>query len=213
MYTTAMPRATSRRTSANNRSTSGPCKQLVGSSISTMRASAARARQISTICRAGSDRSPTRRSGVMSGCGISASRARARAALRSRSTRPQLDSSTPSRTFSATVRCGQSESSWWMSAMPRRRASCGESGVYGAPPISIVPASGRTTPASTFISVLFPAPFSPSSAWTSPYRTSRSTPPSASVAPYRLATPVRRSATLSVTSPSDTSQSAAPRAP
>src|SRR5687768_9575593 len=40
----------------------------------------------------------------------------------------------------------------------------------------IVPPSGVCTPASTFISVDLPAPFSPTMAWISPGRRSRSTP-------------------------------------
>ena len=61
----------------------------------------------------------------------------------------------------------------------RRRPppASGRSGtaLAGAPSISIVPASGSTSPASTFTSVLLPAPFSPSSAMTSPGRSSKST--------------------------------------
>ena len=51
------------------------------------------------------------------------------------------------------------------------------------------PASGPCAPERTFISVLLPAPFSPTRAWTSPALTARSTPPSARVAPKRLCTP------------------------
>src|SRR5687767_7329682 len=54
------------------------------------------------------------------------------------------------------------------------------------------PASGWCAPERTFISVLLPAPFSPTSATTSPALTRRSTPPSASVAPNRLTTPSMR---------------------
>ena len=51
------------------------------------------------------------------------------------------------------------------------------------------PAVGRWTPARILISVLFPAPFSPSSASTSPPCTVRSTPRSACVAPKRHSSP------------------------
>ena len=79
MYTIAMPRAASRRIRAKSRSTSDPWRLLVGSSINSTRASRASARQISTICRAGSERSLSRLSGWISGCGNSSSSARARA--------------------------------------------------------------------------------------------------------------------------------------
>jgi hypothetical protein len=48
---------------------------------------------------------------------------------------------------------------------------------------TIDPASGRIVPVATFISVDLPAPFSPSSAWTSPGRTSRETSVSAATPP------------------------------
>src|SRR6478672_2479935 len=57
----------------------------------------------------------------------------------------------------------------------------------------IVPASGRMAPLSTFMSVLLPAPFSPTSAWTSPARTLKSTPSSAVVAPKRFTIPLTSS--------------------
>src|SRR2546430_11486632 len=50
----------------------------------------------------------------------------------------------------------------------------------------MVPALGLIRPASTFISVLLPAPFSPISAWTSPFCKRRFTPSSATVGPKRL---------------------------
>ena len=68
----------------------------------------------------------------------------------------------------------------------RRPATAGR---YGSPSSSISPSSGASAPLSTFMSVLLPAPFSPTSACTSPPRTSRSTPPSARVAPNRWRTP------------------------
>src|SRR5262249_16816367 len=57
---------------------------------------------------------------------------------------------------------------------------------YGCPLISIVPRSGCTDPASTFISVLLPAPFSPINACTSPCCKRRFTSFSASVGPKLL---------------------------
>src|SRR5437016_5743542 len=73
-----------------------------------------------------------------------------------------------------------------MSAIPLSRASSGLAGAYARPSTSIVPASGLISPASTFIKVLLPAPFSPISAWTSPFCKRRFTPSSATVGPKRL---------------------------
>src|SRR2546429_7679809 len=73
-----------------------------------------------------------------------------------------------------------------MSAIPLSRASSGLAGAYARPSTSIVPASGLIRPASTFIKVLLPAPFSPISACTSPFCKRRLTPSSATVGPKRL---------------------------
>ena len=54
------------------------------------------------------------------------------------------------------------------------------------PPISTMPGSGSVEPAATAISVDLPAPFSPTSAWTSPSTTSRPTPLSATTPGIRL---------------------------
>src|SRR5262245_35257920 len=53
----------------------------------------------------------------------------------------------------------------------------------------MTPASGSSAPARIPINVLFPAPFWPTSAHTSPDRTATSTPSSATVAPNALRTP------------------------
>ena len=63
-----MPSLRSRRISANRCSTSSRCRLLVGSSIRTMRAREATARQISTTCCAAIGSAPTGRSGRSSGC-------------------------------------------------------------------------------------------------------------------------------------------------
>ena len=57
-----------------------------------------------------------------------------------------------------------------MTATPTRCASCGESNSTGRPANVTDPVEGRNTPASSFTQVLLPAPFSPSSASTSPRR-------------------------------------------
>jgi hypothetical protein len=51
----------------------------------------------------------------------------------------------------------------------------------GSPLKKIWPSLGRCTPATIWIRVDFPAPFSPNSTWTSPARTSKLTRSSASV--------------------------------
>src|SRR5213593_1364411 len=73
-----------------------------------------------------------------------------------------------------------------MSTIPLSRAASGLAGAYARPSTSIVPASGLIRPASTFINVLLPAPFSPISACTSPFCKRRFTPSSATVGPKRL---------------------------
>ena len=176
----------------NRCATSSRCRVLVGSSISTMRARAAMARQISTTCCAASGSVPTRRFGFRSGCEKLASTSSARRSASVRRKMPQREGSRPSRMFSATVRCGQSESSWWIRATPRWLASCGEAGRYGWPCSTIVPSSGCSAPARMFMSVLLPAPFSPMSAWTSPEFREKPTPSSATVGPKRLRMPSRR---------------------
>ena len=65
--------------------------------------------------------------------------------------------------------------SWNTMAMPRWRASSGVRGVASTPSTSILPEVSATTPAITFVSVDLPAPFSPTSAWISPRRSSKST--------------------------------------
>ena len=193
-----MPSPRSRRISANRCSTSSRCRLLVGSSISTMRACDATARQISTTCCAAIGSAPTGRSGPQLRVREAAEDVE-RELLRppSAGRRRPCDGSRPSRMFSATVRCGQSDSSWWISATPRWLASCGEAGRYGSPDSRISPSSGCSAPARTFISVLLPAPFSPMSAWTCPARSANDTPSSATVGPKRLRMPSRRSRLIS----------------
>src|SRR6516162_9778642 len=58
------------------------------------------------------------------------------------------------------------------------------------------PESGRSAPLRIFMSVDLPAPFSPTSAWTSPGRSVRSTPRRACVGPKRLWRPDRTSMVL-----------------
>src|SRR5713226_4284282 len=69
----------------------------------------------------------------------------------------------------------------------------------GRPSTRIVPASGRCSPYSVPISVVLPAPFSPSRAWISPERSSSVTLSFATTPGYALVTPSSRtSGALSV---------------
>src|SRR5207244_2310380 len=77
-------------------------------------------------------------------------------------------------------------------AIPSRRASGGSSARSVRPATSSVPASGACAPVAIRISVLLPAPFSPTSACTSPGSSSKSTRWSACTAPNDLLTPAKR---------------------
>ena len=66
--------------------------------------------------------------------------------------------------------------------MPRSCANAGVRLSTGAPPKTIVPASGVVVPDAMFINVDLPAPFSPSRACTSPGSTSKETSLSAAIA-------------------------------
>ena len=196
----ASPFARSRSSSAKRISTSGRERLLVGSSRTSTLASSTRARAISTICRSATESEPTAAPGAISGCRSSASAAAAPRFMASRSSRPQRVGSMPRKTFSATLRWGASASSWCTSTTPRSRASRAVRGRKGSPASSMTPASGAVTPERIPTSVLFPAPFSPTSAWTRPGASESSTSVSAWVAPKRLSIPVarRRGAGVSV---------------
>src|SRR3954462_218872 len=66
-----------------------------------------------------------------------------------------------------------------MAATRRRCAAVGSRCAIGWPSSASVPASGVSAPVRILISVDLPAPFSPTSAWTSPARRSNDTPLSA----------------------------------
>ena len=72
--------------------------------------------------------------------------------------------SAPRNTFSATVRCGTTATSWATRAMPRSRASRGDRKLTGSPFRMSSPSSGGNTPATILPSVDLPAPFSPTKA-------------------------------------------------
>src|SRR5262249_48156556 len=83
---------------------------------------------------------------------------------------------------------GTRRNSCGIMTMPAAMASAGLAKWRRVPPISMAPESGRCTPSKMRIRVDLPAPFSPTSAWISPGRTSKLTSISAQVAPKRLVT-------------------------
>ena len=102
----------------------------------------------------------------------------------------------PRNTFSAAESVGTRLSSCWTTAMPAWRRALPAATLCPARTIS--PLSGRTSPARILTSVLLPAPFSPTSAMTSPTSSSKSTASSAWIVPYAFDIPVmRRSASRS----------------
>ena len=134
----------------------------------------------------------TRRSGSgakssWASCSVASCRIRARSISRRPNTRRSGGS--PSVRFSAIDSAGTSRSSCGMATMPAAMASRGPSNRHALPSTAISPRSGRCTPPRMRTSVDLPAPFSPTSACTSPASTSKSTPSSARVAPKCLDTP------------------------
>ncbi len=101
---------------------------------------------------------------------MAASCARARRAISGRDTNGPRRGSALKHRFSAIDRLSQNASSWWTMPIPARRASRGLSNRTAWPCTWISPASGRSMPASSLLSVLLPAPFSPHSAWHEPAR-------------------------------------------
>ncbi|OPZ66871.1 MAG: hypothetical protein BWY81_01618 [Firmicutes bacterium ADurb.Bin467] len=77
--------------------------------------------------------------------------------------------------FSETERFWQRLISWNTVEMPSSIASWGEDGLISLPLYTMVPASLWLTPVRHLMRVDFPAPFSPSSAWTSPLASEKST--------------------------------------
>src|SRR5215467_228076 len=74
-------------------------------------------------------------------------------------------------------------------AMPAARASRAERKRVSFPSSRKRPENSGCTPAMIFISVLFPAPFSPTRPWISPADSAKSTPRSASTPPKVLLIP------------------------
>ncbi len=191
MNTTAMPSPTSRRRVANRAWTSSGTRTAVGSSRIRMRHSRERALRISTRCCSPTDRSATRAAGsTRMPKRVDASSAWRRAALRS--SRSVL--ARPRTRFSATV-MGRTRAKCWVTMpTPASIASRGERMARTSSPTRIWPESGWVSPYAIRMAVVFPAPFSPSRAWTSPARTSKSIRSLARRSPKRLVMPRSASA-------------------
>ncbi len=101
------------------------------------------------------------------------------ATLASSPWRRRCSGATATRMFSATVMSGSRAGCWWTIAIPSSCATAGTRPSSVRPSNTIAPPSGAVAPDATFISVDFPAPFSPSSACTSPGSTSNETSVSA----------------------------------
>src|SRR6478672_6958892 len=98
----------------------------------------------------------------------------------------QLCASRPRYMFWTTSRLSQRARSWYTTSIPSLAASFGPWIETSLPSKRISPLSGVCAPAMHLISVDLPAPLSPTSAITSPRRTSRSTSDSASTEPKVL---------------------------
>src|SRR2546423_7792121 len=95
----------------------------------------------------------------------------------------------PTKAFSNTVIPPNGRGTWCARPMPSRQRSAAPSFVTSPPASSTRPAFGRSEPASTFSSVVLPAPFGPTMPMASPGATRKSTPSSTTSAPKRLRTP------------------------
>ena len=187
----ATPRARRRRTIAKSRSTSWAESEAVGSSRIRTRASTERDLAISMSCWSAIDR-PRTGAPTSSWTSSSLNSACADRRMAPQSIVPRRPAGAwPMNTFSATVRSGNRRGSWWTTAIPSERACAGPWRTVSTPSSQIDPASGWCTPARILTSVLFPAPFSPTRAWTSPDRSSSDTSSSAWVAMNRFETPRR----------------------
>src|SRR6516165_6066047 len=189
---TAVPWRFMRASTENSRAISRFSSAAVGSSRMKTRHRRRSALAIATSWRSAkpSEATRARESGSKSSC---ASTSRASARMRARSIMAsgpnRRTGRSPSATFSAIDSAGTRRRSCGMVTMPAAIASWGLAKWHSSPSRRITPRSGRWTPPRMRISVDLPAPFSPTTAWISPYATPKSTPSSATVAPNRLLMP------------------------
>ena len=184
------PPAASVRSTRHRSATSGGESTAVGSSRMSTRAPRWSALRISTRCASPTVRSATSAVGSTASP-VSRPSAATAATAAARSTRPRVIGSAPSTTFSATVSVGTSMKCWCTIPTPAAIAARVSHPVTSRPCTCTVPASGACPPASTRISVLLPAPFSPTTAWISPTAASSEASRLAATPPKALAIPRR----------------------
>ena len=160
--------------SANSASASACARLLVGSSRTSTRQPTATARAISTICCAAIGSVPATRVGPDAAGGCSSASARA---ARSRIARRDRAGAAAARRLHAEEdvlgdREVRRERQLLVDHRHARRGAppAARPARTAAPSSFISPASGCSAPERTFMSVLLPAPFSPTSACTSPAR-------------------------------------------
>ena len=176
MKTMPLPAAASARVRSNSQDTSDGPSAEVASSRTTMSGSAASTFAIATSWRAATDRSRTCRAGSMPARPMLSKSSPARARIRRLATVPSgLSGWRLKKMFSITVRSGISGSSWNTTPTPAASDSPGSRGANRSPRSCTSPPSARSTPEMTLTRVDLPAPFSPSSACTSPGWTSKLT--------------------------------------
>ena len=172
MKMTLLPSSVSLRMILNRPSTSMSVRAAVGSSKISSSAPRYRVFRISTRCWAPTAISVMGRSSSTSRPYRSAS---SRISFRRASLSMKMPRvfRSPRMMFSNTVMASTSMKCWCTMPMPSFTAWAGESMRTSFPFRKIFPSVGWYSPMSTFISVLFPAPFSPSRVCTSPLRTDR----------------------------------------
>ena len=117
-------------------------RALVGSSMMTREASSERARAMPTRWRSATESSRTRLS-TDTGSSTRSRSSRALARMARQSRRPERPLRRwPEKMFSATVRSGNIEASWWMTAIPASWASTGPRNRRSLPSKPIVPELG-----------------------------------------------------------------------
>ena len=162
----------------------------VGSSMITSRASSMTALATATACRCPPDSEPTgwRMLWTVVTCRSWSVRPAVFSIVIS-SSRPCLRTSWPSSMFCTMSRLSHRARSWYTVAIPALAASRGLWKCTGLPCQTISPSDGSQIPAIVLISVVLPAPLSPTRAVTCPAGMSRSTPASACTGPNVLLMP------------------------
>ncbi len=173
MNSTAQPFLASSRTTTNKSSTSLGVSTAVGSSRISSRVSWLRALSTSTRCLSPTDRFSTRSVGCRASpnCFDSFSTSDSMAAVSRLPERVMI--SRPRNTLAATVNDGTSLKCWYTMPMPSRAARWGLVMATTLSSTRISPSSGFAVPAIIVMSVVLPAPFSPTRAWILPASTAR----------------------------------------